>query len=559
MPIISAFPTGESTVDYTGPKSGLPSLEEGKVTYVTDEKRLYTGNADGANTQVPNADDIKTEISNAVTSHNSAEDAHTDKFAKYLPLAGGTMTGGIKGIKTPTEDTMPTPKSYVDEKVAASASKDLSNIQFGLDFKGISKSNLRFTSGICYGNGTFVAIAEGSIVYSLDGISWTSELSSDQKYTIVCYGNGKFVALSPSGAAYSVDGITWIETTLPIQARWSRICCGNDKFVVSPEYGNNGLCSADGINWVKTTLPDDAMWDRICYGNGVFIVVGWGEEESTVIRSTDGINWTKVNLPEGTEIENICYGNGKFVGLEGRNSDNAVSSDDGINWIKATMPAMASLGSMCYWRSICYGNGVFVATAYEGEAKAAYSTDGTIWTETELPVSGSFNLVQYVGGRFVALKYESDTVIYSANGIDWAKTTMPFTARDYYLVFGDGKFIVVDVFNSPMITYAEITPPIVNQLVSAGVAPITKAHRVTLLVSGWNSSTKQQTVAIADVVADETAQLILPMPAAASMAAYNDAGIQCTAQAAGKLTFTADTVPTAAIDVYVTVTPVAFS
>lgn len=81
MPIISAFPTGESTVDYTGPKSGLPSLEEGKVAYVTDEKRLYTGNADGTNTQVPNADDVKTDVSDAVSSHNSATDAHADKFA----------------------------------------------------------------------------------------------------------------------------------------------------------------------------------------------------------------------------------------------------------------------------------------------------------------------------------------------------------------------------------------------------------------------------------------------------------------------------------------------
>jgi len=87
----------------------------------------------------------------------------------------------------------------------------------------------------------------------------------------------------------------------------------------------------------------------------------------------------------------------------------------------------------------------------------------------------------------------------------------------------------------------------------------TKAHKVSLTVAGWDSSTKQQTVSVGDVVADETAQLILPMPAAASMTAYNDAGIQCTAQAAGKLTFTADTVPTASIDVYVTVTPVAFS
>lgn len=86
-----------------------------------------------------------------------------------------------------------------------------------------------------------------------------------------------------------------------------------------------------------------------------------------------------------------------------------------------------------------------------------------------------------------------------------------------------------------------------------------KAHKVSLTVAGWDGSTKQQTVSVADVVADETAQLILPMPAAASMTAYNDAGIQCTAQAAGKLTFTADTVPTVAIDVYVTITPVSFS
>ena len=95
MPIISAFPTGESTVDYTGPKSGLPSLEEGKVAYVTDEKRLYTGNADGTNTQIPNADDVKTDVSDAVSSHNSATDAHADQFAKYLPLSGGTMTRKI--------------------------------------------------------------------------------------------------------------------------------------------------------------------------------------------------------------------------------------------------------------------------------------------------------------------------------------------------------------------------------------------------------------------------------------------------------------------------------
>lgn len=87
----------------------------------------------------------------------------------------------------------------------------------------------------------------------------------------------------------------------------------------------------------------------------------------------------------------------------------------------------------------------------------------------------------------------------------------------------------------------------------------TTGHKVTLTVAGWDSSTKKQVVNCAGVVADETAQQILPMPAVASMTAYNDAGIQCVAQAAGKLTFQCDTVPTASIDVYVTITPVAFS
>lgn len=57
------------------------------------------------------------DVSGQIEMHNTAENAHADKFAKYLPLSGGTMTGGIKGIKTPTEDTMPTPKSYVDNAV----------------------------------------------------------------------------------------------------------------------------------------------------------------------------------------------------------------------------------------------------------------------------------------------------------------------------------------------------------------------------------------------------------------------------------------------------------
>lgn len=74
---------------------------------------------------------------------------------------------------------------------------------------------------------------------------------------------------------------------------------------------------------------------------------------------------------------------------------------------------------------------------------------------------------------------------------------------------------------------------------------------VTLPASGWSSNT--QTVTVSGVLADETAQLIQPMPAVASQAAYYAAGILCTNQAANSLTFTCQTVPTEDLTVYVVI------
>lgn len=86
-----------------------------------------------------------------------------------------------------------------------------------------------------------------------------------------------------------------------------------------------------------------------------------------------------------------------------------------------------------------------------------------------------------------------------------------------------------------------------------------KAQKVTLTASGWVSSAsgKTQSVTVSGVLADETKQLIMPMPAVASQNAYAAAGIACTAQAANSLTFKCLTVPTEDIMVYVAVQGVA--
>lgn len=86
---------------------------------------------------------------------------------------------------------------------------------------------------------------------------------------------------------------------------------------------------------------------------------------------------------------------------------------------------------------------------------------------------------------------------------------------------------------------------------AAGVKP--KCVTVTLSSTGWESTAKTQTVAVSGVSATETDQMITPTPALASQAAYYEAGILCTGQAADSLTFTCKTVPTADLTVYVVI------
>lgn len=90
----------------------------------------------------------------------------------------------------------------------------------------------------------------------------------------------------------------------------------------------------------------------------------------------------------------------------------------------------------------------------------------------------------------------------------------------------------------------------VDTAVSAKASKPTRVA-VTLSTSAWSSNA--QTVTVTGILADETAQLIQPVPAIASQSAYYAAGIMCTGQEANSLTFTCQETPTADLTVYVVI------
>lgn len=270
--------------------------------------------------------------------------------------------------------------------------------------EGYISDTAREWSSVCYGDGKFVAVANGSnfFAYSYDGLAWKqTQATTEPKYwRTVCYGNGKFVAAAFDGSPflYSDDGITWKESNLTVTGgQWRPLCYGNGIFV-SASYGSNiFVYSTDGINWFQTAVGETSRnWKSMCYGNGKFIALAEG---TTFAYSTNGIVWEEITVCDDPDRSwnSICYGNGMYVAVVSHTNIVAYSTD-GITWTDSVV----GTGER-YWYSMCYGNGIFVTIAVNTN-KFSYSTDGITWIEgdiTETP--RAWWGICYGNGKFVAV------------------------------------------------------------------------------------------------------------------------------------------------------------
>ena len=83
---------------------------------------------------------------------------------------------------------------------------------------------------------------------------------------------------------------------------------------------------------------------------------------------------------------------------------------------------------------------------------------------------------------------------------------------------------------------------------------------VTLSATGWNSSTKQQTAAVSGILADGTKQRVICSPVDESYdSAWNSCYVQCAGHGADSLTFQCDEIPTANVEVFVSIQSVSFA
>jgi len=230
-----------------------------------------------------------------------------------------------------------------------------------------------------YGNNTWCILSRtGEMLYSVsNGLTWLSVTLPDPGvglYRSVTYGNGVFVAIAQGSntVSYSTNNCaTWTEVNTAIgDEDWTDIAYGKETFVaISRSSSIIKYSQDDGVTWTESSLIDygDSTidnWAGIEYGNGRFVAVSF--DERPPVYSFDGITWYASPLEmSGTQL---TYGQGVFVALG--NTSTCYTSENGIKWKKHVIDAYTYTAAGFTFDNLTK-NGVFLTLAEQDTSKYA--------------------------------------------------------------------------------------------------------------------------------------------------------------------------------------------
>lgn len=309
----------------------------------------------------------------------------------------------------------------------------------------LGKVNLK---GIAYdGKGLLAAVGEdGRIKTSQGGIKWVGrESGTVESLNSIAYGNGKFIAVGEGVIAASTDGINWApKSSLSLNS----VVWNVDKFYAVGKFGTI-LSSPDGETWTKVEInSSETLNDIYSYDNKLAVVGDKGGFYST----SDGTNWNMASISSDSSIKNICWNGAKFVASS--DNGNIVTSMDGTSWawvsleaslgvktteVNGTSKGLLQLGSGI--KDICWDGKRFVAVGYNG---TIYTSDsGTKWAKVNSSTSNNLEAVIFTGSTYFIVG-SNGTLLQSKDLVSIITTNLNNIDQTLNsVVWGKNKFVIV--------------------------------------------------------------------------------------------------------------------
>jgi hypothetical protein len=281
-------------------------------------------------------------------------------------------------------------------------------------------------SGIAFGDGLFVAIAEGELYTSPNGITWTHRTRPGPSALLdVVFGAGRFVAASP--VIGSDDGIGWVyHNTGPILDLVTAITYGNGIFLVHKF--NGALISSNGIDWVHYPAGGVAF-PSLAAGNGVFVAHNY----SQLLVSTNALDWQSVlTAANNNYFSAVRFANGRFYAL----GTQLLTSTDGRTWTERIPQREGGMRLT----SAAGGPGETIVVGDEG--LIFVTTDGAAFTQVGGGTRNNLRAIVYANNRFTSVG--NDGVIWnSTDGVNFTEVPSPTTNNLRAIAFGNGTYVVV--------------------------------------------------------------------------------------------------------------------
>jgi hypothetical protein len=330
------------------------------------------------------------------------------------------------------------------------------NIAYSYDGKSWTKvNNLSITNGrnILWDGKKWIAGTTSGQYYSYDGFTWSTLGTMITYATCIAYDSlepDTYIYMSqpsialgktdPKSIVYSLDGFTWTQAITP---RLSEGFCAahNGSIWVAGGLGPYTMVySSDGITW-NPVLSSKTIFSDNVHGivyNGTLWVAG-GAGTNALAYSYDGLSWTPVSsIPVSntiTQVYGIAWNGTMFVAAVSGTSALAYSYD-GKTWTYASSP----LGS---GYAIASSDKMWIASGLGTNDTMAYSYDGKSWTGLGKGVFGfSSNAIAHNGFMWVAGGASSNTLAYSYDGFSWTGLgTSIFASFGYGISWNGNKWI----------------------------------------------------------------------------------------------------------------------
>jgi hypothetical protein len=255
---------------------------------------------------------------------------------------------------------------------------------------------------VTFANGTFAAVtANGNVVTSADGLSWTSHPALAGTWLVsIAYGNGLWVAVGADGTILaSPDLIVWTPQQSTTTNRLNGVLFTGYIFVAVGE-GGTILTSADGQTWNPQVSGVTGYLHGIAYapnlifsalapnhdvvfvtGEGGVVLSAEAGERYGVPPPTTALTFSP--LPSGTtqSLEAILY---TASSAPNANSLVAAGANGALLYTQSPLGGPTSGGNAtpsttATFRGLAYGNGTYVAAGEQGTIMT--SPDGKAWTQ----------------------------------------------------------------------------------------------------------------------------------------------------------------------------------